>query len=152
MPAHLQSQWDADRARKAEHKRLRAEARLAAQLDPYASSSKKSRNKGKKHQRGQMLALPDSDDDENDDEESDGEGEEGSDGGWGGKRRKEQRKSDRKGGIVDLRSLDDEIRVFLQDQGKTTMSLPPMDKSSRKKVRGSPLRPLSFLLSLGTVD
>lgn len=129
VPTHLQAQWDADRARKAEFKLARAEARLADQLDPYSSSSKKSRNKDKKargkHQKGQKLSALDFDDDE-----SDEEGEEGSDGGWGVKKRK----SERKGGVADLRNLDAEIQVFLKDGGKTTMSLPPMDKASRRKV------------------
>jgi hypothetical protein len=37
-------------------------------------------------------------------------------------------------GITNMVLLDDEIQFFLRDLGKTTMSLPPMEKESRKRV------------------
>ena len=33
-----------------------------------------------------------------------------------------------------LRGIDDGIRSFLEDEGKTTYSVPPMDKEGRKKI------------------
>ena len=40
----------------------------------------------------------------------------------------------KKGGVTDMAALDREIQSFLKDYGKTTMSLPPMEKESRKRV------------------
>ena len=46
IPAHLQDQWDRDRAKKAEYKKARAQARLESAADPL--SYKKGGKKGRK--------------------------------------------------------------------------------------------------------
>jgi len=51
VPEHLQDQWDRDRAKKAEYKRVRAQARLDAAADPL------SKKKGGKKGRKAMLAA-----------------------------------------------------------------------------------------------
>src|SRR6202167_2997202 len=51
VPEHLQDQWDRDRAKKAEYKRTRAQARLDAAADPL------SKKKGGKKGRKAMLAA-----------------------------------------------------------------------------------------------
>lgn len=112
IPAHLQSQWDLDRSKKADFKRARAEARLESLLDPFTSGSKNSRSndrKGKK--KGKNVFSPD-------DPDSD----------------QEMTSRAKGGGITDMVALDREIQGFLRDHGKTTMSLPPMEKESRKRV------------------
>lgn len=114
IPAHLQSQWDLDRSKKADFKKARAEARLESLLDPFTSGSKNSRSNDKKGKRkkGNNVFSPD---DPDSDQEMTSRGKGG-------------------GGITDMVALDREIQVFLRDHGKTTMSLPPMEKESRKRV------------------
>lgn len=128
IPADLQAQWAKDRTKKADRKRERAEARLAALLDPYSSNSNKSRNKAKKSKQPHATAWTsvegeldfDSDDDDDDGPLPIGTITKGG-------------KNDRSG-ITNMVALDEEIQRFLRDHGKTTMSLPPMEKESRKRV------------------
>lgn len=124
IPAKLQAQWDKDRAKKAEAKRERAEARLAILLDPYSSKSKKSRNKAKKSKQAYETPFTsvqgEMDFDSNDDPADDVNFNRGG-------------KSNRSG-INNMVALDEEIQYFLRDLGKTTMSLPPMDKDSRRRI------------------
>lgn len=116
VPVHLQAQWDKDRRKKADFKLARAEARLAEQLDPYSSSSKKSRNKNK---RAKAYSSANADDSEAASFSFDTPSR-------GGKNNRSP--------ITDLLGLDQEIQRFLEDLGKTTMSLPPMEKTSRVRV------------------
>lgn len=52
LPEELQAQWERDRAKKAENKRLRKEARMLASLDPLAP-----KKRGKKARKLMMAAL-----------------------------------------------------------------------------------------------
>ncbi|EGO00366.1 hypothetical protein SERLA73DRAFT_180944 [Serpula lacrymans var. lacrymans S7.3] len=98
IPIELQSQWEKDRLKKAEYKRMRNEARLLAAMDPL--TPKKGGKKGRKASLAAALlddAMPNK--------------------------------------VVDLVSLDRQIRRFIADLGgRQEMVLPPMDKSSRKVV------------------
>ncbi|KAJ9125919.1 hypothetical protein QFC24_002704 [Naganishia onofrii] len=110
IPTGLQSQWEKDRQKKADKKRQRELDRLEAAMSLYPAS-KKGKGKGKK---GKPRFGFDDIDSDNDD-----------------------MTPGRKKGIqpvTDLGSLNQEIRKFIEDSGKTTMSLPPMEKFSRKKV------------------
>ncbi|GJE92824.1 hypothetical protein PsYK624_089820 [Phanerochaete sordida] len=98
LPDDLQAQWEADRAKKAENKRKRAQARLEAAADPL--SKKKGGKKGMKA----MLAAA----------------------------RYEDELPNR---IVDLASLEQQIRRFLADiGGPRTLDTPPAAKEVRKKI------------------
>jgi hypothetical protein len=122
IPAHLQSTWEKDRQKKAEYKRNRAAERLEAELSVYPAS-KKGKGKGKSLKYEDMSSKPrsaremaalfdlDADDDDTDFV----------------RKRKIQP-------VTDLASLNEEIKMFLTDHGKTTMTLPPMEKFSRKRV------------------
>ncbi|KAH7928942.1 hypothetical protein BV22DRAFT_167459 [Leucogyrophana mollusca] len=102
LPDELVAQWEKDRAKKAQYKRDRAEARLLASLDPFTPK------KGGKKGRKAMLAAA---------------------------RLDPSIRSSLPHGIVDLASLEDQIRDFIANLGgKNNMVLPPMDKFSRKKV------------------
>lgn len=100
MPSHLQDQWTKDRAKKAEYKKAREQARLEAAADPLLS--KKGGKKGRKAMLkaakfDASISIPEH--------------------------------------IVDLTSLEQQIRRFLDDiGGHSTMVLPPMGKESRKQV------------------
>ena len=94
------------------------------EVDPYPSSRKR-RGKSKLHQVGVAHLIPASATeiadmfDESDDEMA-------------------GPSATRRGGMGDkdlhMSSLDESIRGFLDDAGKTTFSLPPMDKEGRMKV------------------
>lgn len=110
IPAGLQSQWEKDRQKKADKKKQRELDRLEAAMSLYPAS-KKGKGKGKKGKPRFGFEDFDSDD--------------------------EDRTLGRKRGIqpvTDLGSLNQEIRKFIRDSGKTTMTLPPMEKFSRKRV------------------
>jgi hypothetical protein len=100
IPVLLQDQWEKDRAKKAEHKRARAIARLEATADPL--STKMGGKKGRKAMLAAakfdpLISVPER--------------------------------------VVDMTTLEQQIRRFLADiGGKSTMSLPPMGKESRKQV------------------
>lgn len=109
VPKELQSQWEKDRQKKADKKRQRELDRIEAAMNLYPAS-KKGKGKGKKGKP--RFGFEDSDEDED-------------------------MTPRRKKGIqpvTDLGSLNQEIRGFLMDLGKTTMTLPPMEKFSRKRV------------------
>lgn len=109
VPKELQSQWEKDRQKKAEKKRQRELDRIEAAMSLYPAS-KKGKGKGKKGKP--RFGYDDSDSDED-----------------MGPRRKKGIQP-----VTDLGSLNQEIRAFLMDLGKTTMTLPPMEKFSRKRV------------------
>lgn len=102
LSAALQAQWDIDRSKKAERKRLREQAKLLVAADPLG------KKKGGKKGRKAMLAaarlagdpitvLPNQ--------------------------------------IMSMLTLEQQIRRFLQTfDGPDEMTLPPMDKSTRKQV------------------
>jgi len=124
VPVHLQKTWEKDRQKKAEYKRNRAAERLEAELSLYPASKKgkgKGKGKGLKYEdlssqprsAREMSALFDLDADDDDTDFV--------------RKRKFQP-------VTDLASLNEEIKVFLTDAGKTTMTLPPMEKFSRKRV------------------
>lgn len=100
MPSHLQDQWNKDRAKKAEYKKAREQARLEAAANPFLpkKGGKKSRKAMLKAAKlGQSVSIPER--------------------------------------IIDLASLEQQIRQFLNDiGGLDTMILPPMGKESRKQV------------------
>ncbi|KAJ9102548.1 hypothetical protein QFC21_002949 [Naganishia friedmannii] len=110
VPAGLQSQWEKDRQKKADKKKQRELDRLEAAMSLYPAS-KKGKGKGKKGKPRFGFDDVDSEDDD--------------------------MNPGRKRGIqpvTDLGSLNQEIRKFIRDSGKTTMTLPPMEKFSRKRV------------------
>jgi len=134
VPKELQNQWEADRLKKAEKKRQRELERVEQQMSLYPAMRKQGKSKGKRkeiyaidHTAGlsarQMAAMFDIDTDSDDDFGGGGFGR------GGGKKRQAGRPP-----VTDLHSLNEEIRVFMRDLGKTTMTLPAMDKFSRKKV------------------
>ncbi|KAJ9094826.1 hypothetical protein QFC20_006804 [Naganishia adeliensis] len=109
VPKELQGQWEKDRQKKADKKRQRELDRLEAAMSLYPAS-KKGKGKGKKGKP--RFGFDDSDSDED-------------------------MTPRRKKGIqpvTDMGSLNQEIRSFILDLGKTTMTLPPMEKFSRKRV------------------
>ncbi|CAO1615841.1 unnamed protein product [Sympodiomycopsis kandeliae] len=119
----LQSQWEKDRATKAANKRKRAEERRAALQNPYPSSNIKKGTKkmAKKAARAARRAAVRTDDEAVDEWDPVGS--------RGGK--------DLLGNIgqaTNLRQLDVQILSFLDDDGHTTMSLPPMEKRARAQV------------------
>lgn len=127
VPKELQAQWEKDRQKKADKKRQRELDRLEAQMSLYPAMRKQGKGKASKRKdifpidftagvsardMADMLSI-DSDDSD----------------GWGVDRSAKKRRP-----VTDIWSLNREIEAFLRDLGKTTMSLPPMDKASRKKV------------------
>jgi hypothetical protein len=136
VPPELQAQWDKDRETKAEKKRQRALDRLMAELDPYPASGKK-KNKGKGKARDIAAAasiahlIPASasevaemfDISSGDDEDGPAL--------W---------KHKRQGGFLPditetwMAQVNSQVQAFLEDDGKQTFSLPPMDKGGRMKI------------------
>lgn len=109
VPKELQGQWEKDRQKKADKKRQRELDRLEAAMSLYPASKK---GKGKGRKGKPRFGFDDSDSDED-------------------------MTPRRKKGIqpvTDMGSLHQEIRSFILDLGKTTMTLPPMEKFSRKRV------------------
>jgi len=106
LPPELQVQWDKDRAKKADYKRARALERKRQLGNPF-KAAKTAKDKGKKGK-----SNPDEPDTSESDSESEPEFEE----------------------INDIFALERMIRVFLEDKGMTTMTLPAMDKESRRRV------------------
>lgn len=136
VPKDLQAQWETDRLKKAEKKRQRELDRVEQQMSLYPSMRKQGKSKGKRkeiypidHTAGlsarQMAAMFDIDTDSDDDFGGGG----GRSGRGGGKKRHAGQPP-----VTDLHSLNEEIRHFMRDLGKTTMKLPAMDKFSRKQV------------------
>lgn len=132
IPPELHDQWARDREKKAEKKRARELERLAVLLDPYPASRKA---KGKKQEKGRQAAaaafahmIPRSAEEVAElFDVSSGEDAELS--------------AIMKGKKVrslllppTLEIIDRMVRDFLMDKGKTTITLPPMDKEARKKV------------------
>lgn len=100
LPEELQAQWELDREKKAENKRMRALQRIEAAADPL--SEKKGGKKGMKA----MLAAA----------------------RYDGPEELPNR-------ITDLPSLVQQIRRFLANVGgPSSMSLPPLNKATRKRV------------------
>ncbi|KZT52860.1 hypothetical protein CALCODRAFT_74789 [Calocera cornea HHB12733] len=106
LPPELQILWDKDRAKKADYKRARALERKRQLGNPFKTASK-DKGKGKKGK-----SNPDESDTSETDSEFEAEFED----------------------VTDMFSLERMIRVFLRDLGKTTMTLPAMDKESRRRV------------------
>lgn len=104
LPPALRDQWLRDRAKKAEYKKARAEARALAALDPFPSSRKSGKKKDK---YGNRIYQHDRNDD---------------------------RPEGPIVPIVDLVTLTRQIRVFIDELSRPTMVLPPMDKDSRRRV------------------
>lgn len=119
---HLESQWQKDRAQKADNKRKRAAERAAAAEDPYhgtqikkgtkkmAKKAARAERRANKQRGGHDLIDPDDDN--------------GDGGGGGGNSRH----------ATNLFELDKQIQLFLRDTTKTTLSLSPMDKRARAQV------------------
>lgn len=146
VPAQLQAQWEKDREAKAEKKRQRALDRLMAEIDPYpaartkkgkmkAGAKSKGKGKGKDTVSAASLAhlIPASASEvaEMFDISS---GEEAEMAGMARVRRHKGR-----GLLPDVTEswmvqLNEQIRDFLDDGGKQTFSLPPMDGEGRKKI------------------
>ena len=126
IPLELQNQWERDRQKKASKKRQRELDRLAAELDPYPAS-RKGKGKSKAQQASLAHLIPASATEiaEMFDVSSDEEG-----------------MIIRNGPSRDRMSLlpkplvqvDADIRLFLQADGKNTLSLPPMNKEGRQKI------------------
>ncbi|KZO95490.1 hypothetical protein CALVIDRAFT_156460 [Calocera viscosa TUFC12733] len=105
LPPELQILWDKDRAKKADYKRARAHERKRQLGNPFKTAKK---DKGKKKGK----SNPDESDTSESDSEFEPEFEE----------------------ITDMFSLERMIRVFLRDLGRSAMTLPAMDKESRRRV------------------
>ncbi|OJA21051.1 hypothetical protein AZE42_11869 [Rhizopogon vesiculosus] len=102
LPADLAAAWEKDRAKKAERKQAREEARLLAAVDPL--TPKRGRKKARKAMRAAANLDP-------------------------------SVLAQMPNAIVDMVSLEKQIRRFIDDiGGSNTMVLPPMDKASRKLV------------------
>lgn len=100
LPEHLRDQWNKDRAKKAKHKKARAQARLEAAADPLTIK------KGGKKGRKAMLAAA-----------------------------KFDPTVEIPHRVFDLNAIEQQIRRFIYDvESSTVMSLPPMEKQSRKQV------------------
>jgi hypothetical protein len=116
----LESQWQKDRAQKADNKRKRAAERAAAAENPYHGTQIKKGTKkmAKKAARAERRAnkLKGGRSIEDDDDFDD-------DSGGGNSRH-----------ATNLFELDKQIQLFLRDTTKTTLSLSPMDKRARAQV------------------
>lgn len=121
----LQSQWEKDRATKAANKRKRAEERRAAAQNPYPNTHMKKGTKkmAKKAARAARRAGNGVRTDDEAVDEWDPAASRQFSGLVGGK-----------GQATNLRELDNQILAFLDDDGHTTMALPPMEKRSRAQV------------------
>ncbi|WVR05912.1 hypothetical protein IAU60_002938 [Kwoniella sp. DSM 27419] len=136
IPPELHAQWEKDRKAKAEKKQQRELERLIAEIDPdrsgysrKAAAKAKGKGKGKAHQAEVAHLIPASAariaemfDISSDDDELDMMG----------------LPPFKKGGRVpkgmSLQFVDDQINTFLDDRGKNSLALPPMDKEGRMKV------------------
>ncbi|PWN49938.1 hypothetical protein IE53DRAFT_331173 [Violaceomyces palustris] len=129
----LQAQWEKDRSTKAANKKKRAAERQAAAQSPFPNTHKKGTKKLEKKlrraakreakARGKANGWKDGaddDDDDNDDDEIHYN--------FGGSATNLIHKAN------NLEELDRQIKHFLSDLGKTTLTLPPMDKRSRAQV------------------
>ncbi|WRT64174.1 uncharacterized protein IL334_001103 [Kwoniella shivajii] len=134
VPPALQAQWEKDRLVKAEKKQQRELERLIAEIEPtlsgYSRKGKaKAKGKGKAHQAAVAHLIPasasqvadmfDITSDEEDEDEL---------------RLPLFKKGGRIPTSLPLEIIDQKINFFLEDGGKTTLSLPPMGKEDRKKV------------------
>lgn len=134
IPLELQGQWEKDRQRKAERKRQRDLDRLADLLNPYPATHGKKSKKAKGSTRieqaklahlipasasriAEMFDIP-----------SDLEDEEPQD------FRRMGRMANLLPGGRGFAAVDAGIQEFILDSGKTTFSVPPMDKEGRKKI------------------
>lgn len=140
IPAELHSQWEQDRLRKAEKRRLRDLERLAAILDPHPATHSK-KDKGKKKQKGSSrveqaklahlipasaMEIADMFDVPSDVDEGPGSN------SINAKMRKIL--NELLPGGRGLEGVNEGIRKFMKDDGKSTYSVPPMDKEGRMKV------------------
>lgn len=139
----MQAQWEKDRLVKGEKKRQRALDRLMAEMDPYPAARTKTgkikgkgrgKGKGKSPMHAASLAhlIPASASEVA--EMFDISDEEAEMNGLATARRHKGR-----GLLPDITDswivqLNDQIRDFLDDAGKQTFSLPPMDGDGRKKI------------------
>ncbi len=132
IPLELQGQWEKDRQRKAEKKRQRDLERLADLIDPYPATHGKKKGKSKGLSRIEQAKLahliPESATRvaEMFDIPSDFDEPRGS--------RMNGRLAALLPGGRGFASIDVSIKSFIADEGKTTFSVPPMDKEGRKKI------------------
>lgn len=130
VPAELQDVWERDRQKKAEKKRQRELDRLVAEIEAHTSVRKKGRGKKNVPPISQAHLLPGSAAEvaamfDISSEEEFLRSTEG------------QSKRNRRGLSLlpkSMEQVNEEILEFLDDEGRTTLALPPMDKESRKKV------------------
>ncbi|WVF70475.1 hypothetical protein IAT40_005265 [Kwoniella sp. CBS 6097] len=135
IPPQLQAQWEKDRKAKAEKKLQRELERLIAEIDPdrsgYSRKGKakaKGKGKAKAHQAAVAHLIPASAGqvadlfDVSSDDEEDISG------------MPIFRKGGRLPSGLPLEIVDHKIQMFLEDKGKNSLALPPMDKEGRKKV------------------
>lgn len=109
LPDDLLSQWERDRAKKAENKRLRKEARMLAALDPFSPKSG-----GKKSHKLMLAALK----------------RQQQQGGGGGEGDPCTPSVD-----VDMEAVEVQLRQFATTPSeRQSMVLPPMHKAARKTV------------------
>ncbi|KAK4687093.1 ferric-chelate reductase, partial [Tremellales sp. Uapishka_1] len=125
IPAELQDQWEKDRLKKADRKRQRELERLIAEIDPYPAA-RKGKGKSKIQQASLAHLIPRSAAEVADLFDVDSDQEVAMPMGKRGRMAHLFPQS--------LEQIDGHIRDFLLDHGKTTYSLPPMDKEGRKKV------------------
>ncbi|EPQ27486.1 uncharacterized protein PFL1_05024 [Pseudozyma flocculosa PF-1] len=135
----LEQQWQRDRASKAANKKKRAAERQAAALNPFPATHKKGKKKAEKKARraakreakAKGRASGWSDDDV--DGFILGAGAGAGDGDGDDIMAAEDHELGRRF-ANSLGELDEQIKLFLGDAGKSTLTLPPMDKRSRAQV------------------
>ncbi|KAN0065616.1 squalene synthetase-like protein [Thecaphora frezii] len=129
----LQEQWQRDRASKAANKKKRAAERQAAALSPFPATHKKGKKKAeKKAKRAARREAKAGGKANGWSDEADVDGLLTSFGGRNGLEAEAHELGQRF--ATSLAELDEQIKIFLADVGKTTLSLPPMDKRSRAQV------------------
>ena len=131
IPPALQNQWEKDQQKKAARKEQRQLERLFAELNPHMTSIRQvkiKKGKGKNKIRDASLAhlLPGSAREAADLFDVSSDEEDDHPGRMGGMRVLLLPKT--------LADIESEIRLFLEQEDRTTMSLPPMDKEGRMKV------------------
>lgn len=126
VPAELHNQWEKDRQKKAEKKVQRQLDRLVAEIDPFPAS-RKGKGKSKAHQASLAHLIPASAAEVADmfDISSDDEAALGANGGGRGRLAMLPKP---------LEQVDADIRLFMATSGKSTYSLPPMDKEGRMRI------------------
>lgn len=130
--------WERDRQKKAEKKRQRELERLLAEIDPRGSirGGKKGKGKSKAHQASVASRMPGSAAEVAAifDISSEEEFLRSIEGGGGGVASKGKKRRGMNLLPKTMEEVDEEIKMFLQDHGRSTLALQPMEKEGRRNV------------------